>query len=56
MDLLGGLGPDEGMTSVIPAVDEGADLGVEVLDRSERAAVDRLLFDDAEPNLDKVEP
>ncbi len=29
---------------------------VEVFDATERAAVDRLAFDDAEPDLDEVEP
>ena len=46
---MGGLGPDEGLAAVVPAVDEGADLGVEVFDGAEAAAVDGLAFDDAEP-------
>jgi hypothetical protein len=54
--LVCGFGPDERVTAVVPAVDEGADLGVEVLDRAEGAAVDGLLLDDAEPDLDQVEP
>jgi hypothetical protein len=35
------------MRSFVPAVDEGADLGVEVLDRLEHPAADRLPLDDA---------
>jgi hypothetical protein len=31
-DLVGGLGPDEGMAAVVPPGDELADLGFEVLD------------------------
>src|SRR5918995_6080942 len=44
-DLICGLGPDERVAAVVPAVDEGADLGVEVADRAEGAAVDGLAFD-----------
>jgi hypothetical protein len=55
-DLIGGLGPDERVGAVVvPAVDEAADLGVELLDGAERAAADGLAFDDAEPDLDQVE-
>ena len=31
-DLVGGLGPDEGVAAVVPAVDEVADRGDEVFD------------------------
>jgi hypothetical protein len=55
-DLLGGLGPDERVGAVVPAVDEGADLGVEVFDGLEHASADGLAFDDAEPDLDQVHP
>jgi len=44
------------MAAVVPATDEGADLGVEVTHRGEGATVDCLTFDDAEPDLDEVEP
>jgi len=54
--MVGGLGPDERVCAVVPAVDEGADLGVEVLDGAEGAAADRLAVDDGEPDLDQVEP
>jgi hypothetical protein len=50
-DLFGGLGPDEGVAAVVPAVDVGADLGVEFVDRAEGAAVDGLTFDQGEPDL-----
>ena len=55
-DVIGGFGPHEGVAAVVPAGDEGADLGVEVFHRAEGAAVDGLAFDDAEPDLDEVEP
>jgi transposase, IS6 family len=46
--------------AVVPAGDEGADLGVEVADGAEGAAVDGLAFDEGEPDLDgsvaSVEP
>jgi hypothetical protein len=46
--LVGGLGPDEGVAAVIPAVDEGLDGGDEVGDRGEAAAADGLPGDDRE--------
>lgn len=55
-DLVGGLGPDEGMAAVVSAVDEGPDLGVEVPDRAVGAAVDGLAFDHRESDLDQVHP
>jgi hypothetical protein len=42
------LGPGEGVAAVVPAVDEGADLGGEVADAAVAAAVDGLAFDDPE--------
>src|SRR5271154_5074866 len=54
--LVGGLGPGEGVAAVVPAVDEGLDRGDEVLDRGEAAAADGLPGDDAEENLDHVQP
>src|SRR6516164_11047038 len=54
--LVGGLGPGERMTAVVPAVDEGLDGGDEVGDRGEAAAADRLPGDDREEDLDHVEP
>jgi hypothetical protein len=41
-DLLGGLGPHEGLAAVVPAVDEGTGLDHEVPDPCERAPVDGL--------------
>ena len=41
---------------MVPAVDEGPDLDHQLADRGEGAAADGLAFDDAEPDLDKVEP
>src|SRR4051812_27526492 len=55
-DLVGGLGPDERVLAVVPAGDERLDLGGQVADRGEAAAADGLAFDDAEPDLDHVQP
>ena len=55
-DLVGRLGPGERMGAVVPAIDVGAQLGVEVLDRGVGAAVDRLAFCNGEPALDHVHP
>ncbi len=55
-DLVGGLGPDERVGAVVLAIDERADGLVELGNGSEGAAVDGLAFDDAEPDLDGVEP
>jgi hypothetical protein len=51
-DMFGGLGPHEGVGTVVPALDVGADLGVEVLDRAVDAAMDGLALDEGEPDLD----
>lgn len=50
-DLIGGFGPDEWLAAVVPAVDECPDLGRQVTNRDEDAAMDGLLLDDPEPNL-----
>ena len=42
------------MGAVVPAVDEGADLGVEVLDGGEDAAADGLALEDAEANQTSI--
>ena len=55
-DLVGGLGPNKGLTAVVPSVDEGPDLDHEVSDGGKRAAVDGLAFDDTEPDLDQIQP
>jgi hypothetical protein len=55
-DLVGGLGPDERLAAVVPAVDEGTDLDHQLADGGEGAAVDGLAFDDPEPDLDEIEP
>ena len=41
-DFVGGLGPGEGLTSLVPAVDVGLDSSDEVFDRGEGAAADGL--------------
>jgi hypothetical protein len=38
-DLVGGLGPDEGLAPVVPSVDEGPDTEHEISDGGKRAAV-----------------
>ena len=55
-DLGGCLGPDEWVFSLVPAGDERADLDHQVTDGVEAAAVDGLFLDDAEPDLDQVQP
>lgn len=45
-DLVGGLGPHERVGALVPALDEAAEFGVEVLDGLEDAAADGLAFDD----------
>jgi hypothetical protein len=55
-DLVGGLGPDEGVAALVPALDEGADRGDEFLDAVKGSAADCLLGDDAEEDLDQVQP
>ena len=44
------------MAAVVPAVDERADLGVEVFHGAEGAAADGLSVDDPEPDFDEVHP
>ncbi len=44
------------MGAIVPAVDAGANLGVEVLDGLEHAAADGLTLDNAEPDLEHVHP
>jgi hypothetical protein len=55
-DLVGGLGPDEGVAALVPALDEGADRGDEFFDAVKGCAADCLLGDDAEEDLDQVQP
>ncbi len=49
-DVLGGHGPDEGVLALVPAVDEGAELRVEVLDGLEDAAAHSLAYHGAGQN------
>lgn len=55
-DVVGGLGPDEWVLAVVPAVDELTDLDHEVGDGAEGVAVDGLAFDDFEPDHEQVQP
>src|SRR5271170_4704030 len=55
-DLMGGLGPDEGLGGLIPVVEEVGDGAFQLGDAGGAATANRLLADDAEPALDQVEP
>ena len=55
-DLVGGFGPDEEFAPLVPAVDERLDGGDEVFDAGERSTAYCLAGDDAEEDLDHVEP
>src|SRR5215207_5304092 len=55
-DLLGGLGPDEGLGIGVPALDPVADVGFEGLHAGMAAAADELVGDEAEPSFDLVYP
>jgi hypothetical protein len=52
-DLIGGLGPGEGVGAFCPAVDVGLDRDDQVGERGEGAAADRLPGDDPEEDLDQ---
>ncbi len=54
--LVGLLGPLEGLASFVPRVDEAADGDDQLLDAGEAAPTDGLLGDDPEEDLDHVEP
>jgi hypothetical protein len=54
MDL--GFCPDERLGMLVVGVDEGIDVLPELLDRGEGGAVQGLLLQDGEPDLDLVEP
>lgn len=55
-DLVGGLGPGEGTGAFVVGVDEPADGVGQLVDGAEGAAPYRLPGDDAEEDLDHVEP
>ena len=55
-DFVGGFDPGERVATAVPAGDERPDFGGQVADGGECAAVDGLAFDDAEPDLDQVQP
>jgi hypothetical protein len=50
-DLVSGVDPHEGVRPLVPASDDGPDLGVDVGDAAVAAAVDGLPLDDGEPDL-----
>src|SRR2546423_1631140 len=51
-----GLGPHEWLGIVVVALDEGIDVLLELLERGERGAGQRLTLQDREPAFDLVEP
>jgi hypothetical protein len=51
-DLLGGLGPDEGVRVVVPGLHPGSDVGFEGLDAAVIAAVEQVLGEVGEPAFD----
>jgi hypothetical protein len=55
-DLVCCFGPDERVGPSVPAGDELLDGSGQFADVAEGSPVDGLAFDDAEPDLDKVEP
>jgi len=55
-DLFGWLGPDEGVLALVLAGDELPDSDHEIANGGERSASDGLAFDDAEPDVDHVQP
>src|SRR5512139_3189345 len=54
MDL--GFGPDERPSVFVISLDESIDMLPQLRDRSERGAMQRLSFQDREPDFDLVEP
>ena len=54
--MVGCFGPDEWVGPVVPAGDELLDGCGQFADVAEGSTVDGLAFDDAEPDLDEVEP
>ena len=53
-DGIGGSGPHEWFTGFVVVGDEVIDFGGQVLDRSERAAPNRLVGDDRDESLDLI--
>ncbi len=55
-NLIGGLGPFEGLRVSVVQVDEGADIGLELPDRGVDASLDLLSGEFSEPALDLIDP
>ena len=53
---VGGLGPDVGLGVVVPGVDPGSDVGVELADRGVGAAAQLLGCQFRKPAFDEIEP
>jgi hypothetical protein len=54
--LVGGLGPFEGLWVLVVAVDEGADVGLQLPDRSMNASPGPLSGELCKPALDLIDP
>jgi len=55
-DLVGGLGPFEGLGVLVVPVDEGADVGLQLPDRGMNAAPEPLSGELCKPALDLIDP
>ena len=55
-NLVCGLGPFEGLRVSVVQVDEGADVGLELLEGSVDTSLDPLSGDFSEPALDQIVP
>src|SRR5438552_6452189 len=53
---IGALGPDERLWVVIMGVDEGGDVGLELIDAAMDAALDLLVGEESKPAFDLVQP
>ena len=54
--MVGGPGPFEGLGVLVVAVDEGADVGLQLPDRGMNAASEPLSGELSEPALDLIDP
>jgi hypothetical protein len=55
-DGIGCLGPDEWLGVVIVVLNEGSDIGLELIDAAMDAALDLLVGEQREPAFDLIEP
>ena len=55
-NLVGGLGPFEGLRVFVVPIDEGADVGLELPDGGVNTSLDLLSGEFSEPALDLIDP